>query len=292
MNKFLLNFFRLTRPLSNVKNIAIVSLAFYLSGLKLNSALFVLGALSLSFIFSATYAYNTLCDINTDKKNENKKHYLKAVQYFGEKKSLLISAVLCGLGLVFGYFVNIYFFITLFFLLLVGFLYSSEYTRFKERVLLDVLFGASLTFLLRFVASWFIFEISFPPLLPMFALVFLKNGGYMLYKGYDRPHLIKSKIKNSITALPEKTTLIISACFFVASIVLFILMCLNSIYLRLGILGYLSIDFLALLILFIPPIIVQYLLFLNKIKIKPRYVRAAGLISLLLVIIIVLIIQR
>ena len=177
-------------------------------------------------------------------------------------------------------------------LLIVGFFYSSPYFRFKEKFIIDILFGASLTFLFRFVASWFIFKISFPPLLPMLALICLKNGGFMLYKGYDRPFLIKSKVRNSITRLSQKTIFITSAVFFSLSIILFVLLCLNYKYIHVNLFGYLPTNFLLLLILFIPPIVIQYLLFFKKINISARYMRVAGFVSLFLMIVVILLALR
>lgn len=286
---FFKNFFRLTRPVSNVKNVAIISLAFYLSQSQFYWLSFVFGAIALSLIFSGLYAYNTLCDVKLDKYNENKKHYFEAVTYFGFKKSFLISIFLAALGLLMGFYINVYFGGTLILLLLTGFLYSSGHTRFKEKVVLDVLFGASLTFLFRFMASWFIFSLSFPPLLPMLALVFLKNGGYMLYKGYDKPFLEKLNIKNSITKLSEKSIVIISLACFTLSITFFVLMCLNSEYFKIKSLGSLPIQFLFLLIFFIPPIAIQYLLFFKKIKVPARYMRGLGFLLLLILIMVILI---
>jgi len=282
-NKFWVNFFRLTRPLSNVKNIAIIAFASYLSGAKLNWGLFILGALAMSLIFSAIYAYNTVCDADSDKTNKNKRHYSEAAQYFGKNKLFWIKIILAASGLALGLCVNIYFFSSLVALLLIGFLYSSPHTRFRERIFLDVLFGATLTFLFRFVAAWFIFKISFPPLLPMFALVFLKNGGYMLYKEYDRQFLMERGIKNSITVLPKMTVLVISAVFSALSIVLFAILCLF---------GPLPLGFLWLLPLFAPPILVNYLLFFKKIKISVRRMRAVGFSLLLLLIAIILLMLR
>ena len=69
MSKSLINFLRLVRPLSNVKNIALIILAFYLSKANFNLTLFLAGFFSLSFVSSAFYAYNTLSDYNLDKNN-------------------------------------------------------------------------------------------------------------------------------------------------------------------------------------------------------------------------------
>jgi 4-hydroxybenzoate polyprenyltransferase len=259
--------------MSNAKNIAVVVLAFYLSGGKLNLVLFFLGVLALSLVFSSTYAYNTVCDAGIDRSNRNKRHYSESVVYFGRKKAILIVILLAFFGLAIGVSINIYFFSVSALILLTGFFYSSPYVRFKERVYLDVLFGAILTFSFRFVASWFIFKISFPPLLPLFALAFLKSGGYMLYKEYDRPFLMRSGVRNTITFFSTKSILLSSVIFFCFSILMFMIMCFER---------SLPLRFLWFLILFIPPILIQYLIFFKKITISAKYLRVAGLILLLI----------
>lgn len=289
---FLKSIFRLIRPLSGAKNAAVVVLAFYLAEATQNWGLLILGTVALSLIFSAVYAYNSVCDKSIDIKNSNKEQYSSAVHYFGHKKSLLIALIMAVLGIICGFYINIYFVAVQIMLVLVGFLYSSSHFRFKDKFILDVIFGATLTILLRFVAAWFIFKISFPPLLPMFALVFLKNGGFMLYKGHDRDFLIKSGVKNFITRLSQKTIFITSAVFFFLSIVSFVMLCLNSAYFHIDILGYLPIGFLFLTPFFIPPIILQYFLFFKRMKTGLNSFRTAGLIAMFLLIIIILMLKR
>ncbi len=285
--EFLINFFRLTRPLSNVKNIVLLLLAFYFSKSEFNLQLFFWSLASLSLVCSAFYVYNTMSDFDLDKNNENKKHYLKAIDYFGEKKSFAIFITFLIVGLFIGYFISFYFFIFLLFLALTDFLYSSKYTRFKERFILDVLFGASLTFLFRFLAFWFVFSSYFPPLLVLSGLVFGKSAGYLLYKSLDYPYLLNKNIKNSVTILSKKTKIIFSVSLWVVAFISFILLCFNS-YFKIEFLGVLPPRFLLLIVFAIIPLVVLYLSFLNIIKIEVRRLRMVGYIYWLVVIIIIL----
>lgn len=284
---FLINFFRLTRPLSNIKNIALVLLAFYFSGKSFILTDVIIGIVSLSFISSAVYAYNAANDVDIDKCNKNKEHYYKGVHYFGGKNSLTIIFLLVVVGLITSFFINIYFLITSIFFLLIGFLYSSKYTRFKEKVILDVLFGATFTFLFRFVASWFIFLISFPPLLPTIALVSAKTGGYLLYKQIDRPFLMSLNIRNSITVFKRKTLIIASVFFWIITFLSFFILCLNSRYFNIEFLGVLPINFLILILFVIPPLSVIYFYVFDKIKTKMSYLRTIGFCYWILVITII-----
>lgn len=284
---FLINFFRLTRPLSNVKNIALILIAFYFSKSEFNLRLFFWSLISLSLVCSAFYALNTISDFNSDKNNENKKHYLEAVRYFGQKRSFVIFITLLAAGLFVGYFINLYFFIFLLFLALTSFLYSFKYTRFKERFILDVLFGASLPFLFRFLAFWFVFSSSSPPLLVLSGLIFSKSAGYFLYKSLDCPYLLNKNIKNSVTILSKKTKIITSIILWGVAFASFALLCFNS-YFKIGLLGILPPRFLLLAIFAIIPLAVIYLSFFNIIKVEVRKLRTLGYIYWLAVMIIIL----
>jgi|GEM_PF-3295930 len=276
MFEFFVNLSRLTRPLSNVKNLAIIALAFFLSGAEFDLADVLIGFFSLSLVCSAVYGFNTLCDLKCDKDNKNKEHYTKAVTYFGKGVIYIILAALVIAGLLLGYYVDAYFVGGLLLLLIVGFLYSSPYTRFKEKILLDVIFGAILTYPLRFFAAWFIFELSFPPLLPIMGLAFAKAGGYMMYKELDRPFFVLQKIKNSITALSKSANILLSSLFWLLAVAAFVLMCLGSRYFRSELWGYLPFRFLSLLPLIIPAIIVTYFKALDRLTMSNNHLRVAG----------------
>lgn len=288
--EFLINFLKLTRPLSNIKNIALVLVAFYLFGEKKELLPIILGIISLSFVSSAVYAQNSFYDYNADKNNKNKQHYRKAVEYFGKKNTIIIIAFLVSVGFIIGFFINVYFLITLFFLFLTGFFYSSENFRFKERIILDILFGAVFTFFLRFLAAWFIFSGyplgRLPPLFAISALVFAKTGGYLLYKEADRAFLEKLNIKNSVTSLKKKTVILLSALCQIVAIFSFIFMCLNSVFFKLNFLGILPIKFLFLIIFTVPPLMIIYLSALEKIKTKIKNLRILGFAYWALVIVV------
>ncbi|MBI2054151.1 MAG: UbiA family prenyltransferase [Candidatus Staskawiczbacteria bacterium] len=284
-NEFLTNFSNLARPLSNIKNIALVLLAFYLSGTEAGKYLWpaVLGIVSLSFVSSAMYLQNSFYDKEIDKENKNKEYYAKAVEYFGQKTSTNIFFVLALAGFAAGLFINAYFFSALSLLFLSGFFYSMKGTRFKEKPLLDVLFGAVFTYFFRFAAAWFIFSESFPPFLAISGLVVAKAAGYLLYKEADRAYFKKANIKNSITSLSKRTVILLSVFFWVLAVFSFILMCLNSVF-NIGFLGSLPVKFLPLIFFAAPPLAAIYLKVSGVIKTEIKYLRTLGFIYWILVI--------
>ena len=285
--KLLVNFSRIVRPLSAIKNLALLLAAFYLSGETLNFPLFFLGFIWLSFITSSCYVFNSSNDLEIDENNINKRHYGQAVRYFGREKSFFIALILAVAGLIGGFFINAYFFVSLIVILAINFLYSSKITRFKERIVLDVLAGGFLSFSIRFVASWFVFKISAPPFLFLLALIFAKSGGYLLYKEFDREFLNSINVKNSITVLAKNASMPISMFFFVLAVLFFALTCFNGNLFYAPILGFLPRKFLWFLILIIPPLTISYLSAYNIIKADLLTLRRAGFVFWIIAVIII-----
>ena len=291
MKEFFENFLALTRPLSNIKNVIIVLIAFYFSGEKFNFGnlvVIILGVIALSFVYSAVYSYNSFNDFHLDERNKNKSHYSKAILYFGKEKSIVIILILLFLGLFLGLFLNFYFFLGLVSLLLIAFFYSSNFTRFKEKIVLDVLFGSTFTYFFRFVSAWFLFSFSFPPILPILILVFAKTGGYMIYKEFDRQYLTKLNIKNSITVVSKKTNIALSNFFLILSVFFSVFLCLNSKFFYFSNLESAPIQLLFLLPFVFLPILVADLKALEKIKTDNRLLRNLGSVYTLILIIITL----
>ena len=285
MAKFLKAIANLSRPLSNVKNIALILLAFYLSKTEFNLILILSGFFSLSLVCSAFYIYNSICDFESDKTNANKRHYFQAVDYL-DKKSFIIFLIFLTSGLTIGIFINIYFFLNLLMLSIVNFLYSWNYTRFKEKFILDILFGASLTFMFRFLAAWALFFQSLPPIMVLITIVLVKSAGYILYKDFDYQYLILKNIKNSTTVFSKKTKIFISASLLFLAFLFFIIMCLNS-YLKINYIYTLPLKFLWFAIFMIPPIVVAYLSSFGKVKTKIRYLRIWGFLYWTIVMVII-----
>lgn len=286
-NNFFINLFRLTRPLSNTKNVLIVCLAFFLSGVEFDLVVFISGLVSLSLISSAVYAFNTFCDFKSDKENQNKEHYSRAVSFWGKRRISLIITTLITLGLLIGLMINYYFLLSLILLMFFNFLYSSPYTRFKEKIILDVLTAGVFTFAIRFIAAWFLFTISFPPVLPILALIFAKSAGFMIYKEMDREFLVKQGIKNSITRTKKNIIIFISGLLYFLAIAFFILMCLNEKYFEIVVLGFLPFNLLFITPLAIPPILISYLKALNKINISEKTFRVIGYFYALLILLLI-----
>jgi len=286
MPEFLNNFFRLTRPLSNTKNILLLCLVFFLLRPEINWLNIILSIFSLSLISSAIYAFNSFCDFKVDKDNKNKEHYSKAIKFFGGEKISFIVTLFIFWGLFLGLMINYYFLFCLVLLLIFNFFYSSCQFRFKEKIIIDALIAGIFTFALRFIALWFVFAISFPPILAILALISAKSGGYLLYKEMDRDFLIKQNIRNTITIFKRNTIVLVSGLLYFLAIISADLMCFNERYFKINILGFLPFYLLLMLPLVLPPILILYLKVFNKINISGRNLRFFGFLYALLIVII------
>lgn len=284
MDNFIVNFFRLTRPLSNVKNIALILVALYFAQTSFILSSIIISFLAVSFVCSSFYVYNSLSDYESDKKNKNKEHYSMGVDYFGKRKTFYFFLIILLLGIIMGAIINIAFFICLILLALTNFLYSSKYTRFKERVFLDIFFGAFLTFLFRFLGFWFVLSYTFPPLLVVAGLVLAKSAGYFTYKSLDSQYSKNIGVKSSVTVLSNKARIIVSILLWFLSFLMIILLCLNS-FLDIEILGSLPLEFLFLVFFAIPPVVTIYLSYLKKIKTSVKNLRILGYIYWLIILI-------
>ncbi len=273
MPEFLANFSRLARPLSSTKNILLAFLALFLSGAQTSWPRVIISILSVSLVFSANYAFNTLSDFEEDRKSKNKQHYSKAIDFFGERKVILIFWFLAALGILSGLLINYIFVFCLALILAAGYLYSSRVTRFKEKAILDILISGVITISLRFAAFWFVFRHSLPPVTPILALISAKSGGYILYKEFDREFFPESN-KNTIARLSKKLIVAASALLFFLAILFFIIMCFT---------GEIPFGLIFLVPLAIPPVSAVYLKVFNKIDIKDKNLRTIGFVYALLV---------
>lgn len=192
---------------SAVKNVVIVIIAAFFAFALTDVQHIVLASFSLTCVTSAMYAYNALTDVRIDMRNVNKQHRASAVRRLPERFIRTLTSVLALIGISLGFTFSME--SGLFHMLLAGelFLYSFPLTRFKEKPVLDIIFGAVLSFGLRYFAAWYALSGDFPPLWPVSALVLAKCGGFMLYKELDRDALTAQGIQSTITLLsPILTT--------------------------------------------------------------------------------------
>jgi 4-hydroxybenzoate polyprenyltransferase len=222
--------YMVTRPLQHIKNVAIVLLAYVLVADRPTWQETTLAIVALSLVFSGAYTLNSLCDTARDRESFHKRKYYEAIQGLGRTASGWIAGILMAAGVALGFFLSVPFVIMLLLIVIVTTVYSMPPLRFKDRRVLDVLFGGMLTFPLRFVAGWFAFSLTWPPLLPVLALFVAKVAGYLLVKVPDRKEMQLKKVKNSITGLSRVSLIVIASIAGLLAVLSFVVLGLNSIW--------------------------------------------------------------
>jgi 4-hydroxybenzoate polyprenyltransferase len=222
--------YMVTRPLQHIKNVAIVLLAYVLVAPKPTWQETTLAIVALSLVFSGAYTLNSLCDVARDKESFHKRKYYEAIQGLGHRVSGWLAGILMGAGVALGFFLTLPFVLTLFIIVIVTTVYSVPPLRFKDRPILDVLFGGMLTFPLRFIAGWFAFSALWPPILPVLALFVAKVAGYLLVKVPDRKEMQLKNVKNTITGLSRVSLIVIASIAGLLAVLSFVVLALNSIW--------------------------------------------------------------
>jgi len=273
----LMNLLRVIRPFSNVKNLPVVFFAYYLAGTDISLQTTIVPTLALSLVCSAMYALNSLMDVHLDRRNVHKHVYADAVTRVGMESTLWIALGLAASGLVLGSLVNGRFLAALIALIVTALFYSAPPFRFKERAVLDVTFGAALTFPLRFIGGWYAFSAAAPPLLPLLGLLLGKSGGYLLYKEFDREDLVAAGIENTTTMNRKTWNVRMAMILIVLSIAAFLAMG-TTVDLGLPFLGSIPRRALILLPLSIPPLVFMLFQATKVTAFDHRLLRVLGLL--------------
>lgn len=276
------HYLRLLRPLSSTKNVAVAMVAYYFCDNNNQFVRLGLIVIALSAVSSAMYALNSFYDLRLDSKNENKKTYSDAASFLGSGKIFRIIAFFLIVGLVIGFWMNILSGICLIGFFITAYIYSSPYFRFKEKIFLDVLFGAVLTFGLRFLACWFALGSGPVPLAALIALICGKSAGYLFYKMLDRDSLKANSIHNTATLFSATILLCVIIFFLIATFSAIIIMAVNPVG-RLNWIGNVPFSFIYALPLSIPPLVIVFLQAFHFIHWKQSLLRTIGFFYLFVV---------
>ena len=268
----------LTRPLSSVKNAAVILLAYYLVGQPDGMRAPLLCFLALSLTCAGGYAYNTLTDRELDRKNQSKEHFAAATTLFGARATLTVSLLCVLAGALIAASLNIHVLAAVLLLALANFLYSWPRTRFKDHFLLDIIFGATLTLPLRFVAAWFLYSFTFPSLGVLVVLAAAKSGGYMLYKLLDVETYRSAGVHNSITRYRYTTVLHAGFALIILALAITLVLCLNSVFLILPVLGSAPFEILWLMPATLPTLIILYCRLAGVTRTPVKTLRRLGLL--------------
>ncbi|MBD3311982.1 hypothetical protein GF352_00805 [archaeon] len=145
---------------------------------------FILGLASFLITYAAIYPYNDLMDYEVDKKDKFKQDYKALVRGdMSEKTAITLAFGLPIIGLLLASLVSFSYTLLLILLLFLNFLYSSPYTRLKDRMgwALVLMFFMQL---IKYTIGWFTFttEVVTLPSWIVLTFTFAYLTSYVLYK--------------------------------------------------------------------------------------------------------------
>ncbi len=250
-------FFELMRPLEWSKsfgNMVIGSLVALSFGFTLNdSLLFLIGFVSVAFLWSGLYALNDWTDWKKDSMHKVKKNRAIPSKRVTPSEALFFSlsliflSYLIGLGL-FVFFNNVLFLLCLTIMLVNQLMYTMEPVRLKTKPVIDLISGSLINPFFRFYAGWVLFAPNLNA--PMEVIIFILGiqfGGYTLYRLESKKHETKLGYNSSIVIFSKKTIKTIAYLGIILASVCFIHACLTNIlkfeFIYLGIASLLLLPF-------------------------------------------------
>ncbi len=180
----------------------------------------ILGVFSVCIIASANYTINEILDAPFDKEHPIKKLRPVPSGKINLKLGYLQYVILIIIGLGLSYFINIPFFLTNLFLLIMGFFYNVKPFRTKDIVYLDVI-SESVNNSIRFLLGWFLVTTEFIPPLSIIIAYWMIGAFFMAAKRLGEIRFInnQSTVKNYRKSLSRYTEeRLITSIIFYASL--------------------------------------------------------------------------
>ena len=250
----------LGRPIEWSKSLLNMFLAalmvFYVYNIFPEPLLFIIGFLSVAFLWSGLYALNDYTDWKIDLLHETKKNRPIPSGKVTPKQGFVFSICLILLSFLIPFFLgNFLLFLCLSAMLLNQLFYTMKPYRLKSRKVFDIVSGSMINPFFRYFSGIIIF-VSLSkllnnafPILPIIFVVGIQFSGYSLYRLFSKNHDKKVNMKSSVALLPEKLIKTISYSVLVLSIISYFLLLLNGLFFRFDFLGFLPPQyFLAIII--------------------------------------------
>lgn len=163
----------------------------------------LLALLSTCLVASSNYVINEILDAPTDISHPVKKNRPIPSGIVNLKVAYAEWIILGLIGLVIGWYVNLFIFISLLALLIMGFLYNIPPVRLKDVPYLDVL-SESINNPIRLLLGWFVVTTAYPPTLSlviaywMIGAFFMATKRYAEYRNIDDP-LVAARYRKSFS---------------------------------------------------------------------------------------------
>ncbi len=238
-------------------------MAFYVFGIRpLDLGIFVIGFISVAFLWSALYALNDYTDRFIDAQHRVKKNRPIPSGKVSPACALKFVGLLLIISFGIAYYLN-NFLLGMCLLIMVAnqLLYTMEPYRLKSRKYIDFVSGSMINPIFRYFSGMVLFVpagilfFNQTPILPLLFVICMQFGGYSLYRLFSKKDDKKFKMESSVAKISENKVKMVSYFAIGVAILSYILMLVNGSTYRSLSLGYLPQQFawaLVLPLLFIP----------------------------------------
>ncbi len=178
-----------------------------LYGIELEPTRFLLGFVSLAFLWSCLYALNDYTDRHADALHDVKKKRAIPAGKVPEKIALLFSVLLVSASIATAFYVNGFGLLMVCVLIMLAnqILYTMKPFNLKKRPVVDLISGSLINPIFRFYAGWVLFIPSFnAPIAVLLFILGFQFGGYNLYRTSSKDHEEKLGLKSSVVLFGEK----------------------------------------------------------------------------------------
>jgi len=263
-------FVELMRPLEWGKTLFCMALAVlmahYVFGVSVGLPLFAAGFGALVLLWSGLYALNDWTDWKSDLLHKSK--HIRSIPSgrIKPRAAFVFSIILIAFSFLAGLILNNTLFLLCMAVMLVNqFAYTLKPFRLKERKYFDIISGAFINPIFRYLSGLFlfvslgqIFIVGFP-VLPLFFIIGIQAGTYLAYRFSSKGHDAKLKLNSSISNLTDRWVKVASRVLLCIALYALIGMLGNDLLLKNLWLGFVPLKYVLALIpgVIITPMLMQ-----------------------------------
>jgi 4-hydroxybenzoate polyprenyltransferase len=259
-------FIELARPMEwskSLLNMLLATLiAYYVYTAGVNLEIFVIGFVSVAFLWSALYTLNDYTDWKIDLIHDVKKNRPIPSGKVSPAQAFIFSMLLivASYGLAF-YLNNFLLVVCLTAMVVNQFLYTMEPFRLKSRKGLDLVSGSMINPIFRYLSGLVLFVppaalfSQITPLLPFIFVVGIQFSGYSLYRLFSKGHDKKVKMKSTVALMDEEKVKMVSYTVIGLAVLAYVGLFLNGFTIKNETLGFIPLQYLiapAVCVVFLP----------------------------------------
>ncbi|MFA5763923.1 MAG: UbiA prenyltransferase family protein [archaeon] len=258
----------LGRPIEwskSLLNMFLASLiAYYIYNSIFDPLIFIIGFLSVAFLWSGLYALNDYTDWKIDLVHSTKKNRPIPSGKVSPKQGFIFSIVLIVASFLIAFELNNFLLVLcLGAMVLNQLLYTMDPFRLKSRKIFDIISGSMINPFFRYFSGIVLFVSlyrlqTYPfPIFPVLFVIGIQFSGYTLYRLFSKSHDKKIKMKSTVAILPEKIVKIMAYGVMGIAILSYLGLLINGITFKIAALGYLPGQYFIAILIVAVVILVQ-----------------------------------